>query len=87
MCDSVIYIHTDAQTHARAEMNPACDKARVRPCSGLIRHYQGLTCALLHAVFISTRVHARAHIDASYEEKHCSQSWTKTSRTQNLGRK
>ena len=27
------------------------------------------------------------YIDASYEEKHCSRSWTKTSTAQNLGRK
>ena len=25
--------------------------------------------------------------DASYEEKHCSRSWTKTSTAQNLGRR
>ena len=27
------------------------------------------------------------HIDAPYEEKHCSRSWTKTSTAQNLGRR
>ena len=28
----------------------------------------------------------REYIDALYEEKHCSRSWTKTSTAQNLGR-
>ena len=40
-------------------------------------------------VFIYRRQygHIQSYIDASYEEKHCSRNWTKTSTAQNLGRR
>ena len=35
----------------------------------------------------STEESLHLYIDVSYEEKHCSRSWTKTSTAQNLGRR